>query len=601
MNNFLVMLVILALVGTFTYYRLDANYQRQTRQDQQRLARISAEHFHELWPLEPAKVDAICKKLLHDPASRLTVIAADGTVLGDSRDAPRNLSNHKTDDRPEILAALDGQEGWHERISETWQIPYRYVAVPLTREGAVVGAVRVAMPVKAIAEGESLLFSAVFGSALAVAAAAVGLALLTSWLWYAPLRRVTETAKKLASGDLSRATTRSDGQLADLTDALNGMRDNIGKYLARIAAQHQDFQTVLAAMQEGVIATDADGTVVLTNSAAADMLRLDPHKATSQPLSTLLPMQNLLELLAFHERARTATTPIRTQLELHTPTGLRTIEVHGIKVTPGESDIVCLLVLRDVTDTAAMNAMKAQFVANASHELRTPVATLRAAVDSLGEADSDDERQKLASILDRHIARLEDMTNDLLDLHRVESARFAVQWQDIPVNEFAEWLQGQFAWQAQEKGVTMTVSTSTSAPALATSTAFIQTIRSDRKLLEMIARNLVDNALKFTAAGGHVECTIDVNDSRACLRVRDTGCGIAPADQPRVFDRFFQGDASRTGDGRSRGTGLGLAIVKHATERLAAAVTLHSEVGKGTTVTVTLPQETNDAGRSHGT
>jgi len=593
LNNCLVMLVILALVGAFTYYRLDANYQRQTRQDQQRLALIAAEHVQALWPLEPAKVDAICKKLLHDPTSRLTVIATDGTVLGDSRDTPRNLSNHKTDDRPEVLAALAGQEGWHERISETWQIPYRYVAVPLTHEGAVVGAIRVAMPVKAIAEGESLLFSAVFGSALAVAAAAMGLALLTSWLWYAPLRRVTETAKKLASGDLSsRASKRSGEQLADLTDALNGMRDNIGKYLARIAAQHQDFQTVLTAMQEGVIATDTDGTVVLINPAAADMLRLDPHIRTPQPLSTLLPMQNLLELLAFHERARTTTTPLRTQLELHTPTGLRTIELHGANVPPGESDIVCLLVLRDVTDTAAMNTMKAQFVANASHELRTPVATLRAAIDSLPEADSDEERQKLASILNRHVARLEDMTKDLLDLHRVESARFTVQWQDIPVDEFAEWLRGQFAWQAQEKGVAMTVTT---ASASASTSKPGPTIRSDRKLLEMIARNLMDNALKFTAAGGRVECTIDVSDTRAALRVRDTGCGISPGDQPRVFDRFFQGDASRTGDGRSRGTGLGLAIVKHAAERLAATATLHSEIGQGTTVTVTLPRENNDA------
>ena len=587
LNNFLVMLVILTLVGAFTYYRLDANYQRQTRLEQRRMTLMAAECFRELGSLDPARVDAVCKTLLHDPVVRLTVVAADGTVLGDSQANPRTMQNHKTDDRPEIQAALEGHdEGWHERTSDTYKISFRYVAVPLRKhEANVVAAVRVAMPVNTIAEGESLLLGAVFWSALTAAAAAMALALLTSWRWYAPLRRVTETAKKLASGDLSsRASKRSGEQLADLTDALNGMRDNIGKHLAKIAAQHQEFQTVLTAMQEGVIATDSEGTVVLINPAAVGMLHLDPHSATTQPLSSLLPMRNLLELLAFHERARTSSTPTRSHFDVDTPAGRRTIEVHGAKVPPGESNIVCLLVLRDVTDAAVVNAMKAQFVANASHELRTPVATLRAAVDSLPEADNDEERQKLASILNRHVARLEDMTKDLLDLHTVESARFAVQRQNISVEEFAEWLRGQFVWQAQEKDVTISVA----------ATPPGQTIRSDRKLLEMIARNLMDNALKFTAAGGHVECTIGVTDSHATLRVRDTGCGISPADQPRVFDRFFQGDASRTGDGRSRGTGLGLAIVKHATERLSATVTLHSTVGQGTTVTVTLPRENGD-------
>jgi len=578
LNNFLVMLVILALVGTFTYYRLNANYQRQTRLEQRRMTLMAAECFRELRSLDPARVDAICKTLLHDPAARLTVIAADGTVLGDSQAHPRTMQNHKTDDRPEVLAALTGQhESWHERISDTYKIPFRYVAVPLRHDGAVAGAVRVAMPVKTIAEGESLLLGAVFWSALGAAAAAVALALLTSWLWYAPLRRVTETAKKFASGDLSsRASKRSGEQLAELTEALNGMRDNIGKTLARIAAQHQDFQAVLTAMQEGVIATDAAGAVVLINPAAVGLFGLDPRKATGTPLQTLLP---ILGLLAMHDRARTSQTPIRSQLEITGPTGRQVIETLATPVPPGESDIVCLLVLRDVTDAAAINAMKTQFVANASHELRTPVATLRAAVDSLAEADTQDEREKLASILDRHVARLEEMTNDLLDLHRVESGRFLVQRQEIAVDELAEWVRGQFTWLAQEKGVTMSVS----------STKPGQTLRSDRKLLEMIVRNLMDNALKFTSAGGRVECMMDVDDARAVVRVRDTGVGISPSDQPRVFDRFFQGDASRTGDGRSRGTGLGLAIVKHAVERLSATVSLHSEIGKGTTVTVTLP------------
>jgi two-component system phosphate regulon sensor histidine kinase PhoR len=226
--------------------------------------------------------------------------------------------------------------------------------------------------------------------------------------------------------------------------------------------------------------------------------------------------------------------------------------------------------------------MKAQFVANASHELRTPLATIRAAVDSLAcaEPGDRDELAKLASVMDRHVKRLEEMTKDLLDLHVAESGRFPLRLQDIAFEDLAHWVQAQFAALAQGKGIMLTVNASQPQ----------HKVRSDRKLVELIVRNLVDNAIKFTPAGGRVQCEFDLAGQGAVLCVSDTGCGIAPQDQPRVFERFYQSDSARSGDSRLRGTGLGLAIVKHAAERLGAKIQLQSEVAKGTTVTVVLGQ-----------
>ncbi len=232
-----------------------------------------------------------------------------------------------------------------------------------------------------------------------------------------------------------------------------------------------------------------------------------------------------------------------------------------MKIPPGPSDVACLLVLHDVTELAETAAVKAQFVANASHELRTPLATIRTAVDSLAATEAGDIATlgKIAAILDRHVRRLEEMTNDLLDLHMVESAKVPLRLQSVGLDDLVRWVLAQFSDGAREKSILLG----------ARAAAPQAQLRADRKLLELILRNLVDNAIKFTPIGGHVDCEFEATDGSVRLRVSDTGCGIAREDQPRVFERFYQTDAARTGAGKHRGTGLGLAIVKHAAERLA--------------------------------
>ncbi|MFW6066185.1 MAG: sensor histidine kinase, partial [Planctomycetota bacterium] len=225
--------------------------------------------------------------------------------------------------------------------------------------------------------------------------------------------------------------------------------------------------------------------------------------------------------------------------------------------------------------------VKAEFVANASHELRTPLATLRAAVDSLKTADPADRDTvvRLLDIISRHVSRLEELTQDLLDLHLLEQTRAEPHLEDVRLGDLADWARGHFATRVEEAGVTFEVLCEHDAA----------TVRSDGKLLRMILQNLIDNGLKFTPSGGRVECVLIPADGGLTLRVSDTGCGIPPGLTERVFERFFQADPSRSGSAQRRGTGLGLAIVKYAADRLDAQLQLDSTVGEGTTVEVKVP------------
>ena len=282
-------------------------------------------------------------------------------------------------------------------------------------------------------------------------------------------------------------------------------------------------------------------------------------------------------ILDAYNAAMAAGRTVIRQVEADIGGSRRHLDVHVEPVPAGAEGITGLIVIRDVTDLIRLAAMKTEFVANASHELRTPLATLRAAVESLQAADPADHEgvAKLAAMLDRHVRRLEGLTLDLLDLHQVETAR-GVAAEPLALGSLGDWVRREFAERAAAKGVALGIEAEPPEDAFT----------SDRQLVQLILRNLLENAVKFTPAGGRVTCTLRREGRQVRLAVADTGIGIRPEDKPRVFERFFQSDAARSGDTAGRGTGLGLAIVKHAAERLGAQVTLESELGKGTTVTV---------------
>ncbi len=585
-GNLLLIALLVTVGGLVSYQQIDRAYLDEGLANQQRTATLLADYIEHVWPKAGGRIeniDPLCKRLLADSPMRLTVIAADGRVLGDSQADPRKMENHDTPDRTEVIAALKGRPGHAERPSETIGAPFRYLARPILQQGHAAGVVRVAMPIRQIAIKEAFIRNGLLLAGASAAASAGLLALLLSWIWYAPLRQITRTAKTLAGGDLSpRAAIAGSDELGQLAAALNEMRDSIAAQISQIAAQRQNLLSVVDNLHEGLLGLDGEGRILLANQSAIDMLAGGHAGAViDQHLQAVVRLPDVVD--AYDLAARTG-KPVNRHVEITRDGGRITLDVHARKLQSGQAGrIGGIVVVRDVTDMARSAAMKAEFVANASHELRTPLATIRAAVDSLAFGGTDDPEAfaKCLDILNRHISRLENMTNDLLDLNIAEAGRSKLRQEDIAAESLGAWVESHFAAQAQEKSVELAVETRHGELAF----------RGDRRLLELIVQNLVHNAIKYTPQKGRVECLIATSPETGHLTVRvsDTGCGIRPQDKPRIFERFFQADPARSGDSKVRGTGLGLAIVKHACERLGARITIDSEVGQGTTVTVAVP------------
>jgi len=249
LGNLLLIAILVAVAGALSYRQLNEIYLAESERHQETFARVVQLHFQDVWERSGRSVEIIdrqCKEFSAGSQMRLTVIASDGRVLGDSEADPRKMENHKTPDRPEVMKGLAGLPARHVRRSETLGMEFRYLARPIRPGNDVVGVVRVAMPILAVARQQHFIRGALLWAALAAGAAAVLLALLLSWIWYAPLRQITRTARTLAAGDLSqRAAISGSAELAQLAAALNEMRDSIANQIDQIAAQRQNLVAVV--------------------------------------------------------------------------------------------------------------------------------------------------------------------------------------------------------------------------------------------------------------------------------------------------------------------------------------------------------------------
>ncbi len=570
---------LIALLSSWiTYHALNAQFQRTARADQHRTLGAVRAALEADWPLSAeelaARAGAIVAEL-GQAESHLTIVAADGRALWDSRRSPPPIHNYLTGEHPAIRAVLEGKPVAADLRPDPRRAArrIRHLALPIRSGGRVRAAIRLGQPVRSLAEPGAFLSGALGGAMLigAVASMAGGAVLL--WTWVLPLRRILRHTKQIAEGDLSgRLTESGSADLQRLAALLNQVRNDFARQIDAVREQRGHLQAVVANLREGVIALDGRQNVLLINQAAVDLLGPRVSEPIGKHIQAVVRNAEIAAMVGELE----ASERVRTEFELPVRGRRRTVEVQAARVSSSTSENVSsLVVVRDITQLARMATVKAEFVANASHELRTPIATLRAAVDSM--SDDPQDAGQYVEILDRNLTRLEEMTNDLLDLHLVEQGRSRLRVEQVELLDLVAWVNTQFASKASDKGVTL----------LAEAARPHAAVRTDLRLAHLVLQNLVDNGIKFTPAGGKVHCHVTPAESGWSLRVADTGCGIDPDLQDRVFERFYQADASRA---QTRGTGLGLAIVKYAVERLGGTLSLESTPGEGTAITVELPE-----------
>ncbi len=434
-------------------------------------------------------------------------------------------------------------------------------------------------------------------AAMALFAGAIGGAIVSelSVRWFdETVRPVTDAARRMQEGDLSvRARVGKGEDVGQLGAAFDQLAGSFSKTVGELRGERDLVSRILDGMQEGVLLLDKEGKVALMNPALREMLLLTAD-VSGQPLLEVVRHAELKELL---DKARKTKATCSGEIELG---GLkpRRLLVRGTAFTQHAGGL--LAVFFDVTDIRRLESLRRDFVANVSHELRTPVTALLSAAETLDLALEKDPpgARRFLGIIERNAARLQGLIEDLLDLSRIESRELKLRPERFAFEPFATHLLGLFRDRADKKKITLrleckpgaTSSSNVLASAAGSSTLEVDC---DRRALEQVLTNLVDNGVKYCADGCAVTVRAERSDASVRILVEDDGPGIAEQHMGRLFERFYRVDA-----GRSRemgGTGLGLSICKHLVEAMGGSISVRSEVGKGTTFDIRLPDASTRA------
>ncbi len=526
----------------------------------------------ELGEREPAEIQAVLREAARASGRRITLVAGDGRVLADSATALEQipaLDNHGN--RPEIRDAFSRGEGTSVRRSRTTGERYVYAALRLNDRQGRLYALRLAEPLAELAAARRHLWQSLAAAGtIAIAATAV------IWWWLArrlfrPLSLLIADAQRLASGELEHPVAVPDQEeLASLAGALNRLSDRVRAHLAAVVAERGQLESILASMREGVLVTDPQGRALFANPAFRRFFGYQGELAGRSPLEITRQPQ-LAALIA----DTLALGPERRQeIEVAGPVR-RVLSLLGAALEECQGAVV---VARDITEAIRLSEMRRDFVANVSHELKTPLAAIRGYAETLREAALDD-RERAVGFVDRilqHSQRLQALLDDLLTLSRLESPPPGTERRPVDLGRLAERALDLVAQQAAGREVQLVLAPAEVAPVVG-----------DPWALERLALNLLDNAIKYNRRGGQVRVSVRRAGPEVLLEVTDTGIGI-PADAlPRIFERFYRVDKGRSrGEG---GTGLGLAIVKHAAQSHGGRVEVQSTVGEGSVFRVFLP------------
>jgi two-component system phosphate regulon sensor histidine kinase PhoR len=541
--------------------------------------------------IEGASLDELCRQLSGDLGSRITVIARDGRVLGDSSESSAKMENHGA--RPEVIEALRSGSGSAIRYSTTvgYEMLYRAFYQTGAGQGRIV---RVAMPLKDIETViDAMRRTLLSGLALASVAGLI-LAWLSSRYLSRRFHRLVQFSSQVAEGAYPQNffSRRGGDEISLLERQLSEMSDKIHANMQRVIDEKEKTDSILRCMIEGVLVLDAKGQVLVINDRAKAMFRVpedqDIHGASVLEISRHPEMHKIVEEAL---KSDFSIQPYSREVELD---GERWFRVNAVRLKDARgSALGSILVFHDMTDIKRFEAMRSDFVANVSHELRTPLTAIRGYVETLlhtPPADPADSRQFLA-VIDRHAERLSRLTEDLLTLSDLESGNVQLSFQPVSAEHLIQRVLEVFWDQAGKKKITLSQSVPLDLPKL----------RGDLDRLQQLFINLVDNAVKYTPAGGQVTLRAQIaelhngGNPQIEIAVSDTGPGIPEKDLPRLTERFYRVDKARSRE--LGGTGLGLAIVKHIVQAHKGELKIESYLNKGTTVRVRLPSVPSDGDR----
>ena len=519
--------------------------------------------------------------------ARVTIIDPTGEVLADSEANPASMGNDVT--RPEFVAALSGKIGSSERRSATIGIPFLYVAVPVSG-----GAVRLAYPLSDVETVATLVWRRLaLASGLAFLFALVVAAVAAHWS-ARRLERIVGVAARIADGDLrARILETSHDEIGRVAGAIDKTARRVEQSFAAVRSSQRQLETLLNSMQDAVIAISADGLVQWANQPMNRLIRQGTR--LNQPVVETIRDPDFLAAVKEAASAHDVRTARATSI-VHG----RAFDVTAAPLPDGGT----VAVLRDLTETERVEKTRRDFIANVSHELRTPLTSIQGYAETLLDGTLDDPAptREFLEIIRKNSARMSRLTEDLLTLARVESGETRFDVESVPPAELLHDAEENFREIARTHGIDLQIQNSSGLDlqkddsprqglqgrnSLDHTPDNLPAVLADREAIHQVFSNLIDNALKYGAAGGKIVLGARARPHAVEFFVQDFGAGIASEHLPRLFERFYRVDKARSRE--SGGTGLGLAIAKHIMLAHGGSIRAESELAHGSTFLFALP------------
>ncbi|WP_373501188.1 ATP-binding protein [Desulfococcus sp.] len=573
----IVILASLMVVSLSASVAMKGYYHEQMTLGLQAQANLLQESvLQHLSPLNEAALDALCKAAGRRVGTRITIVLPTGRVVADSQESPGQMETHSG--RPEIHKALFGEPGQSMRYSSTLSRSMMYVAVPVQERGRTLAAIRTAIPLDEIDRKLGAIQKQIVGAGLVVALMAALVSYVVARRIARPIEEVRKGAERFATGDLTYAIPPPKSrEMVLLVGALTQMASDLNERIHTVDRQRDELEAVLTSMQEGVIALNMDEHLIKVNQAAADMFKFKPGAAIGRTIQEVIRNP---QLHRFVQEALTGEGDAEGEIHLYQEEE-RILGTHSSPLRePNGRRIGTLIVFHDITRLRRLETMRREFAANVSHEIKTPLTAIKGFVETLlgGALEKPEEARRFLMIIENHANRLAAIIEDLMKLAEIEqkgqNRSIGLRREALkPVISGAiEVLRGH----ADEKNIAIRLECDEALQA-----------EINAHFLEQAVVNLVENAVKYSGQGSTIRVRAGQAGQEVEIRIEDEGIGIPGSHLPRLFERFYRVDKSRSR--KEGGTGLGLAIVKHIIQAHGGKIDVDSTVGRGSTFLIRLP------------